>query len=139
VNRDDLDDVVFWDPVVSGRQYLRELLALREKHHPEEAGRSAGILGIEGFPLTPQLRAELESAELDGCAAVRARRLFMVTSEARVEYRTWQVQCAAAGVRLQAEFVDAPARWDDVDRLGAVLLPQAVIHAIVGLLGSEAA
>jgi pimeloyl-ACP methyl ester carboxylesterase len=137
--RTDLVDCVFWDPVVSGRQYVQELRTMHDRLHPERHGDTSGLLGIEGFPLTPAFQQELAGYDLREITAVTARRLFLVASEPRIEYRALQVAWTGAALPLRSEFIDSPARWDDVDRLGAVLLPQTVIQSVVGILQAEAA
>jgi pimeloyl-ACP methyl ester carboxylesterase len=136
--RDDIVDLVLWDPVVSGPSYLEELFAMHRDRHGSDPVE-AEVIGIEGYPLSSELRRQLRAIDMREMQARGPARLLLVTSERRAEYEQLQNALAGAAVPLNASFVDAPARWRDVDRLGAVLLPRDVIQTVVGMLRGEAA
>ena len=62
--RGDVDRLVLWDPVVSGRSYLDELCAAAGE--PARNGDPPATLGVLGFPLVPSLRKELARARSAG-------------------------------------------------------------------------
>jgi len=137
-NRDDIADLVLWDPVVSGPSYLEELIAMHRDRHGSDPAE-AEIIGIEGYPLSTELRRELAALDMRDAPGHGPSRVLLVTSERRPEYEQLQGALARTDVALKASFVDAPARWRDIDRLGAVLLPRDVIQTVVGMLRGEGA
>jgi hypothetical protein len=132
-HRTDLADLVWWDPIVSGRQYVRELLARRDPGAPESSLPRSGIVGIEGFPLSPVLQKELEAMDVTSLPAVPSGRHAVVVSEPLPEYDRAVSTLQSRGVDVRRHLVDLPARWNDTDRLGAMLLPHGLIQAIVAI------
>src|SRR2546422_10432325 len=66
--RADLESMVLWDPVVSGKSYLDGLLRLQKemlrfRPKPSSAQEPQGYLDVLGFPLSRFLRAELEKID----------------------------------------------------------------------------
>jgi uncharacterized protein len=64
----DVEALVLWDPVISGRQYLQELHSMETSialtppaQRPSESGGGHEILG---FPLTTAMAAEIEALDL---------------------------------------------------------------------------
>jgi hypothetical protein len=124
--------------VVSGPSYLEELFAMHRDRHGSDPA-DADVIGIEGYPLSAELRRELRALDMRDVRSRGPARVLLVTSERRPEYDQLQGALAGNDVPLKASFVDAPARWRDVDRLGAVLLPRDVIQTVVAMLRGEAA
>jgi pimeloyl-ACP methyl ester carboxylesterase len=134
----DIADMILWDPVVSGHQYVRDLIARGTPRHPDSPARGSGIVGIEGFPLTPVLQRELETIDLRALPRLPADRHAMVVSEKLPEYEDVRRALVSRGIPVEFTFVDVPGRWNDLDRLGVVLMPHGVIQAIVNVFVQEA-
>jgi uncharacterized protein len=131
--RKDIDSVVMWDPVVRGADYVAELVALADQPGHEPEGET---IGVTGFALTPAFRQELRSLVLDEAVPHAARRLFVLGSELRPAYERLHEVLAAAGLQAQHAHIPSGANWDDAEQMGAVILPQAIIQAIVAQLSS---
>lgn len=129
--RDDVDGLVLWDPVVSGPEFVEELVALADTPGRAPADQT---VGITGFALTPQFRRDLLGIDLAGLQQHAARRILMVASEERAYYRRLSEQLAQLRNPTQSLHIPSGANWDDAEQMGAVLLPQAIIQTIVGYL-----
>lgn len=134
--RPDVDSVVLWDPVVTGASYIEELTRLGQA-----AGLNGtvppGTVGVNGFPVTPRLTSGLRQIDLPGMLESPANHVFLVVSEARDEFARLQAHLAATTPQATFQLVPTVANWDDVDRMGAVLLPQQIIHHIVAYLSDH--
>lgn len=128
--RSDIDRVILWDPVVRGAAYLRDLDQLGEPPSTN-GGMPRDTVGVSGFPLTPTLRDGFGRIDLLQSSAGPADRLLLVVSEQRPEYRELEAHLSRTAPRSIFRLVPTAADWDDVDRLGAVLLPQGIIKEIM--------
>ena len=131
--RQDIDSVVLWDPVVRGSDYLAELIALADEPGEEPADRT---VGVTGFALTPAFRAELRSLVLPSALATGGRRYYVLASEGRPAYGELATAMQSAGLPTEHAHVPSGANWDDAEQMGAVILPQAIIQAVVAHLSS---
>lgn len=126
--RSDIDCVVLWDPVVSGSEYVDELVALADEPGKAPAGET---IGVTGFALTAAFRDELCAFDLTRVGPSAARRLFQVASEPRPAYARARDHFRPLGAGFQHADIPSGANWDDAEQMGAVLLPQAIIQGVV--------
>ena len=128
-SRDDVDHLVLWDPVVSGKEYLDGALGTR---------RPSGIVGIDGFPVSPQLAKELDALDLRkaGTARTRARTTLLLSDDQDV-YRQLEGALEAEGVDVSLEVVPSSGNWAQADPFGDALIPQEIIQAIVDRLKAQ--
>ena len=66
--RDDVLNVVLWDPIVSGAEYVRDLLASSDEALAGQLIGEADTVGVNGFPLSPSFRSDLAAIDLTGRA-----------------------------------------------------------------------
>ncbi|MBD0320621.1 MAG: alpha/beta fold hydrolase [Gemmatimonadetes bacterium] len=125
--RAELDRVLLWDPVVQGKEYVRALLESGAVEHagPEET------VGVSGFPYTPRLRAELAEIDLLGLPA--SKRVTLVVSDEKDDY----LRLRDAGRSFGYRHIPSAGNWDEADKYGAALLPQAIIQGIVSCLAEK--
>jgi pimeloyl-ACP methyl ester carboxylesterase len=142
-DRDDVSDVVLWDPVVRGADYAAELLADAELPQGAPAGARErlasydGTVNVMGYPLTSALRREIAGVDLlTAPLSTRARHHVVVSSE-RPEYGALVERGQRDGLRLRYHHIPSEGDWNFVDNFGSVLIPQLVIQGIVRLLGEE--
>lgn len=132
--RPDVCQTILWDPVVEGTAYLLNLLNTTDKSPDENAAAlrdQLSTIGINGFPWTAQLRAELTALRparfpLPPSGAVR-----MVTSVETPEYAELRSRYEALQLRFSYECIPGPNDWEHVDAYGSALLPQDIIQGIV--------
>jgi len=124
------DNLVVWDPVVDGRRYVAEMLAL----HRKRFGRTTTDEAL-GYPLPPSVRAELEQIDLLKTEAPRARRLLLVeTGAPREETRALEQRLRDRGAAVEYRAFAGPAIWQDQPSQPPV--PAAVIQFIVSWMRS---
>jgi pimeloyl-ACP methyl ester carboxylesterase len=135
--RGDVERLILWDPVISGREYERELLLEIAAGLPfTEAVDSGnrltedGVLHYNGFSMTRSFRETLGNVDLLGLRPEHVSRVFHVVSHQSDQFmelrKAWE---AHPGYRYQ--HTPAPHDWNYVDNFGGILLPQPVIQAIV--------
>jgi uncharacterized protein len=119
--------LVLWDPVVSGPEYLAELLGAGQ-----DVG--AGPVGgeVEGFPMTDSFAAEIR--ELDVVALVPelpARTRFIQTAPLPSHATLRAALDSAARSEIPLESVDALPPWVQDRDYGAGAVPTKVLETIV--------
>ena len=130
--RADIDQVVLWDPVVEGGGYVKELIAVSEAPTLNvDSAASDETIGVGGFALGSGFRREIESIDLCAINAHAAKRVFLVASEERPEYLRLRECLGAQPVKSAYAHIPGTSNWVDAEQMGAVLLPQAIIQAIV--------
>ena len=134
--RQEISSLVLCDPVVTGPAYVEELNSLGQ---PADVNGAVppGTVGVSGFPLTPSLTNGLRQIDLPGMVEPMAEHVLLVVSEERNEFDQLQAHLAATTPRSSCHLVPTAANWDDVDRMGAVLLPQKIIQDIVTYLSDH--
>jgi pimeloyl-ACP methyl ester carboxylesterase len=129
----DLDQLVLWDPVVSGARFLAEQSrGSGGSGLPPEPGQTMSLIS---FPMTRPLWDEIAAIDLMAPRPCRARRVVLVESDPREPGPTLAEQLTASGVAVGHRYIPREGNWDDMDRLGAALLPRKVLQAIVEELG----
>lgn len=132
--RADLDQLVLWDPVVRGSEYIGEVLGLGHGHRMDPGSNGAGEVGIGGFALTPAFRREIEAIDLTTGERPSVRQVVLVVSEDRPRYALLRDHLGALGTPVAYHHIPSGGDWADAERLGAALLPQAIIQGIVSSL-----
>lgn len=128
------DWLICWDPVVRGQTYLDELLTMADA--PWESG---DVVGAGGLALSRAMRADL--AALDSSALVLGGNTtaLVIGSDEQPQYHALAAAWAASGTKSRASIVPCAGNWDDMDRIGAQLLPLAILRAITDHLTSTGA
>jgi len=136
--RADVDQLVLWDPAVSGTAHLAEILDARADSvgNSRVSALADGTVGVMGFPITRAFRAELEAVDLLKVAVPAGTGRLVVASQHREEYAQLGTQ-ALDGVRTSFEVVPSEGSWNEVDDYGGALIPVFLIQAIVAYLTKE--
>jgi len=142
-NRSDIDRVVLWDPVVSGDHYIQELLTYLRQRGDEQTVLSDALLReqgfyMNGFPLMPPLLSSLSALDLASVERYQAQRYFMVVSDEGEQQQSLRDHMGARTDCFEYQVVPSPGNWNFVDHFGGVLIPHAIIQAIVSWFHPEA-
>jgi pimeloyl-ACP methyl ester carboxylesterase len=133
-SRNDVDEVVLWDPPVDGAAHVSELLSgTHTQSDIPRIGPNRGVVGVFGFPVTPELRSEIEDLDLRRLRAPSNSGSLLLVSEERPEYGELRRRSA----RNAHEVVPLDGKWNEVDDYGGALIPVAQIRAIVAHLVRE--
>jgi hypothetical protein len=133
-----LEDIVLWDPVVSGVAYVEELIQLdsgqRLHRLYPQVSRKAPRTELLGFPFTSADRLELERLDARILRPELRGRLVVIATEDRAEYRQLVLEIKSRGGR--AEWVGVTESTDRARATGgeAALLSSESLAAIVTAL-----
>lgn len=120
--RADVDRLVLWDPVLSGSEFMDQTVG---------SPRPCDVVGVEGFPFTPRLVAQMDEVELADAVRDSHGQVTAFVSEERAEYRPLTSIFVERGRGEELVVVDSPGSWDQADPFGDALIPQKIIRAIV--------
>jgi pimeloyl-ACP methyl ester carboxylesterase len=139
--RRDIDALVLWTPVVDGKAYVDELLSIAHGAAAHGAPAAAGdpIVNVLGFPLGPQLEAELRGIDLGATSGVTCDRATLLVSEQDARYDRLVEALRASGVKAGARLLPSTGNWSEVDNWGSALIPHALIQGVVDFLGEAEA
>jgi len=128
-DRDEVDHLVLWDPIVSGEEYLASVL--------DEPG-APGLLGVEGFPYSEALRDGMRPIDLrERQEVLEGRRATLLVAEDRADYREVVEAADRHGTTVGYQHVPSPADWSRADPFGDALIPQEIIQTAVAILQGE--
>ncbi len=138
--RPDVHTTVLWDPVVYGREYMKELeQAQREIDRwlltPTRRQRSAdGSLDVLGFPLTLGMRASIEAISPQLFAAPTRAQVKLFYSDTSPQHQELQQALHTAGTPFHAETVRGQTPWREDEAIGARGMPVLVLERMVEIL-----
>jgi pimeloyl-ACP methyl ester carboxylesterase len=132
--------LILWDPVVDGSAYLAELASAHIRARKEDFGlrwqtesRLRSMVATEtrteaiGYPLTPNLRAQLGALSLSSFKGIKAERLTLLGAKADLELAELQGQLASSGIDVRTRTIDSNITWTDNEILNdSIVLPQDV-------------
>jgi len=129
----DLESMILWDPVVSGKDYLEGLLQLqremlRFRHKPSQGWKSKGPSEVLGFALPPLICAELEKIRLLEIARKPAKNMLVVQTEHTAAGLRSHLQ--QTGTQLEFQRLEAPQIWRPTAD-GSLLVPGLVLQSLV--------
>ncbi|MDT8369916.1 MAG: hypothetical protein RQ745_11980 [Longimicrobiales bacterium] len=125
--RTDVEKLVLWDPIVSGRAYVEAMLGAEPPESTE---------GVEGVPMAPELRRELEGVDLTGLGELSVASASILVAEDDRASRSLHRHLEALGVKTDFEVVPSSGSWTEADPLGAAYIPERIIRSVVDRLGS---
>lgn len=136
--RNDVDQVVLWDPVLDGSAYLDALARLQSNWLEDRLGPGVELSiadgEVIGFALTAAGRAELAALKLAPDARARAAAQLYV-SEDLPAYRALRDGLSAADRTVSYDVIPGAGAWDDVEQVHQILLPHAMVRGIASGLG----
>jgi pimeloyl-ACP methyl ester carboxylesterase len=140
-----VDRVVMWDPVVTGPEYLDEVLALQAamlRYPPGSASRSAvtgdgRLREIIGFPLTEPMLDDLLGLDLSRLTELPMGRCLLVDTTGDPNQQKLLTHLELQGVRVQYDHSPHQRIWAQDPY--QTLLPHKAIDTVVGWLGERTA
>lgn len=140
--RNDIEKLVVWDPIMSGVAYEEELYSELSRADSEAWNfiDEKKILHFNGFPLTQPLRESLKKLDMMKEES-EADRVLQVVSSENSNSRKLRKHCEKGREKKEFEYShsESPSDWNYVDDFGGILLPQPVIKTIVEWLSEKTA
>jgi amino acid adenylation domain-containing protein len=131
-----ISGLVLWDPVVNGRMYLSETLAihndmLRSSGHRVRRKQRGNARPKEliGFPISPALYGDLQSLELDVSNGADASHILLVQSDENVAAHESQERLSQRGFNVDYRKVPSPQIWAGDPY--KTLLPYKILQTVV--------
>ena len=136
--RDDVDQVVLWDPAVRGSDYVLEIAEERTDSmgNTRHSRAEDGSVGVLGFPVTRTLREELEAVDIATVGGPAGSGRLVIVSHEREEYSRFGA-LRVEGVKVKYQLVPSEGNWNEVDDYGGALIPVFLIQGIVAHLSQE--
>ncbi|NIR50922.1 alpha/beta fold hydrolase, partial [candidate division KSB1 bacterium] len=135
--RNDVDNVVLWDPVVNGRSYVEELLQMHrawaENNLPDPgyASENNGSLEIMGFPLTNRLRGDLEKINLLKIEQRIADQVCFVESGKASDVSVVRHHLKKLSNRVDYNHIPGSKEWIRSAGLNPLAVPNQILQSIV--------
>jgi pimeloyl-ACP methyl ester carboxylesterase len=132
-------DLVLWEPVVSGPEYIEELEELDARENLRLLHRiRKSRTELVGFPFTPALRHAIAEIDLATTKPLRAKRLAVVSGEDRPDFRDFVERSGRDGI--DSRFLHAPedAAATNAANRDAALLANRSLTAITDFLAGRA-
>ena len=122
-----VDTLVLWDPVVSGPEYVEELLSTSQG-----STGSAENHEVRGFPLSNAFADELRAIDLPGLVPALPARTRLIASMPLSSHETFRAELARCGRSdIDVEQVDNLLAWIEYRDYGAGAIPAKALEAIV--------
>jgi len=137
----DIVAAVLWDAVLDGKAYLQELQdlhtsMLRRAHLlPEDPGRAI-VCGPEilGFPMSPDLRADIAAIDLPGLPGSPAAHILLVESNPQVSQAAFAAHLRELSAGPELITAASPQLWVWEEGVDTVIVPHSILQAITSWL-----
>lgn len=134
--------LLLWDPVISGRDYLRRLEDMHQHmlvdadrfpapHRQQGVTTASELLGFE-FPQT--LRRDLRGIDLLELGDNTPPDTAMLVSDNSAGYEQLRETLGAAGAAVDYRLIEGAGDWDALEKLEDTLMPYAMVRAMVDTL-----
>lgn len=138
---DGIENLVLWDPIVSGQDYLDEMIEADIAYEPyrqhatrvDAALLQGQTLGIMGYAVTEMQRQQLRSIDLNQLGPLKSKRVFLLVSSETDASRQLRERLSGSS-RAAFQCIPSPGKWCEFDRFGSLLMPQAMVQGVVAFL-----
>ncbi|MDX2506719.1 MAG: hypothetical protein QNL62_19905 [Gammaproteobacteria bacterium] len=133
------DQLILWDPIISGKSFLSQLDMMHEKYLQKmnRTGSHQHNLGQEylGYPYSDSIVAELNQAQLDNIEFPVDTTLSILTSPGNTEQNQLIEKVRGSRLQLQHEIATKGAiNWHDISIIESSFLPRESINQICNFL-----
>jgi len=131
--------LVLWEPVVSGARYVEHLLAVHAAALADlpDRGALAGDEEILGFGLSRQLLEQMRAVGPADYLRARCRRVVWVASQpqaAGAGAGEWVGALQASGVAVQSQTLSIDFDWTSEEAFNTALVPAEALNLLAALL-----
>jgi pimeloyl-ACP methyl ester carboxylesterase len=122
-----IESLILWDPVVSGPEYVQELLASAAATCVEP-----GVRGVRGFPLTNAFADELRGIDLVRLVPSLPENTRMIATAQLGSHEMLRAELERQGrADVKMEHIEALSAWVEYRDLGGGAIPARVLNTIV--------
>lgn len=140
MTRKDVHTVVLWDPVVHGKEYVREMIAAQAETDrwsltPMRRRAAADtVQDLLGFPLTLGMRTTIEAIRPESFAPPATAHVKLFYSDSLPGQDALHDALRATGTPFHAETIRGQTPWREDEGIGAGGLPVLVLERMVEIL-----
>jgi pimeloyl-ACP methyl ester carboxylesterase len=139
-SREDVENLVLWEPVVNGKGYLKELVALhkemlRFRPKPKRSRKSNAYIEILGFSLSRFLHAQLEELDLTKIREKPAARV-LIMQTAQIDRSGLKERLGQNWTRVEHQTLEAPEIWLPTSD-GSLLVPVQALQSVVSWVSAS--
>jgi pimeloyl-ACP methyl ester carboxylesterase len=126
-------DLILWDPVITGKEYLAGLRALHLGLFPdcEVSMNGDHINDFLGFPFCLEMIQAIEKVNLLSPPCCVAKRISIIASSERTEYARLSEALKEAGAQVDYRIVMDAGEWDKIEEFDQALLVNDILYSIV--------
>lgn len=132
--------LVLWEPVVSGERYVEHLLAVHAAVLADlpDGGALAGGEEILGFGVSPQLLEQMRAVAPTDYRRARTRRIVLIASQQQsAEAREWVPALQDRGVAVQRQTLTLDFDWTSEEAFNTALVPADALNLLAAVLKGE--
>jgi alpha-beta hydrolase superfamily lysophospholipase len=133
--RGDVEGLVLWDPVISGKTYVEQLTQLhretlqRANTPPPSALMKERPTEILGFPLTDSLFTDLIKLDLSAIRQKPANNVLVIKSDPDADEGRFTEHVKSMAAQMEYQHLPGPQLWmEDVNK---VLVPNQILNSVV--------
>ncbi len=134
--REDIDGMILWDPVVKGERYIRELESshldmLRDAHVKTNQHISDNKhLEILGFPMTDSMIADLKNIDVLTIQQRPARNILLIESNEKAGQGRFREHLESIKTQVEYQCIPSLQLWIWVEAFSKVQVPYQILMAI---------
>jgi esterase/lipase len=135
----DIQDLILWDPVVNGSNYLREIKTLYHMMFPSSLHQQLDMRissndqeEIMGFPFPMSLQHEIEAIDLSTSMHCNACKIFVVSSQDNEQDLN---HFKALKEEINYRYISDAGDWNTLAKANSRLISPMIIQAIIALTG----
>ena len=136
-DRKDVEDLLLWDPVVAGAEYLDELRKIHaqmlidpDRFAIPRSNDESTNEELLGFGMPAKLTADIRAGNLDSIDNTRLRRLCVIDSQRNKSLKSLGDADSDGKSKFEYVEVEADLHWDDPAMIEIALMPNEVIELI---------
>lgn len=135
--RTDVENLVLWEPVIKGGVYLQQLSEMHERwlsNNLPESNREPqqnGAFEVIGFPITPQLRKEIENIDLMSLQERIAKRVCVFDSSQSPDNKNLVTELITCAETVDYQHIPGSENWSESGGLDPLLIPNQILQSIV--------
>lgn len=124
---EEVERLVLWDPVVRGGAFLEEIAE-------DGVTKVGSTWWMNGFPLSQQLRKEIDAVDLHNIDVDPPAGVFQMISHRNQDFQALSEALRSRSVNEETRLIPSPSDWNYSDDVGGILLPREMVRGIVDVL-----
>jgi pimeloyl-ACP methyl ester carboxylesterase len=137
-----VQELVLWDPIMNGEEYLSELWNATldspspAGHMTARADEAGGGYEVRGFPLTDTLARDIRAVDLPALAPALPDRTLCIVSQVQPSHTGLSAALGRrAGGPLTLDYIPSVPAWVEPQHFGAGIVPVHLLQRIKEWLG----